>query len=497
MKPKCLLGRDIVTGAMLKATLAVLTRPVRWSLFVVVLFVLAACAPVGGAPEGAAGAPPSSPSAPTTKAEIQRRGDGAADRVTPKVLRLHGSNTLGLSLVPRLARGFLEKKGATDVVVNNDGRERQHVWVQARWPGHEVSIEIHSPGTKVGFESLENGVCDIALASRPISATEAERLKRLGDLTAPASETVIAMDGIAVIVHPNNPVTRLTVAQLESIFAGEVTSWSGLGGRNVPVRVLALDAKSGTHDAFTSLVMQRRRELKAAELFEDSEALSRAVLDDEGAIGFVGLPYVRQAKVLAVLDGGSLPLFPTPFTVATEDYPLSRRLFLYAPPNPTEPMVQDFIEFALSDEGQALVGEAGFVPLSLKAEATHAPAGAPAKYSKLAAGATRLSVNFRFKLGSAALDTKALRDMDRLVTYLAAQTNRGRHVTLAGFADRQGKEPLNVALSKQRADAVAALLAQRGITPEEIDGFGSALPVAPNDSPEGRSRNRRVEVWVH
>jgi phosphate transport system substrate-binding protein len=339
---------------------------------------------------------------------------------------------------PRLAKAFLEKQGATEVIVNDESRAKERIWVQARIRGVDTSIEIYAPGTKVGFESLSQGGCDVVLASRPITTDEVTKLEPIGDLTTPTSETVVAMDGIAIIVHPANPVMQLTVKQLEQVFSGKVTNWTQLAGKAGPIHVLARDQKSGTHDGFVALVMQGKQP-KAEKTFEDSEALVAAVAKDEGAIGFVGLPYVKQTKPLAIQDGATRAVLPTPFAIATEDYPLARRLFFYTPPTAKTPLSKELVEFALSDEGQTIVGESGFVPLSLRVETAPVPPNAPPRYAKLAQGATRLSVSFRFKNGSASLDAKSRRDLDRLIKHVASPMNRGRHLALAGFADNQGQ----------------------------------------------------------
>jgi phosphate transport system substrate-binding protein len=208
---------------------------------------------------------------------------------------------------------------------------------------------------------------------------------------------------------------------------------------------------------------------------------------------------VKQTKALAIQDGDAQPVLPTPFTVATEDYPLSRRLFFYTPSTPNDPLTKQFVDFAVSDDGQALIGEAGLVPLSLRAGIVELPTNAPPRYRKLTTGATRLSVNFRFKdkQGVASLDAKARHDLDRLLRHVASPINRGRHVMLAGFSDEKGDEEANDKIAKQGLALVVAQLAKRDIKPEEVASFGSALPLAPNDSPQGRARNRRVEVWLH
>jgi phosphate transport system substrate-binding protein len=410
------------------------------------------------------------------------------------VLHFHGSNTLGLGPIPKLAKAFLEKQGAPKVYVNEEGRAKERIWVQARLtnPDREISIEVYAPGTKVGFESLSQGYADVVMASRPATDTE---------LKLEPVENVVAMDGIAVVVHPKNPVARLNIKQLAAVYAKENKDWSQVGGAKGPIHVLARDDKSGTTDGFSSLVM-RGKPIKADKTFEDNEALIDALNHDENAIGFVGLPYVRDSKVLAIQDGAARPFSPTPFTIATEDYPLSRRLFLYLAPKSTDSLARDFVDFALSDEGQTLVGESGLVPLSVKSENAQSqiPTDAPPTYSKVVTGATRLSVNFRFKsMTGTALDSKSARDLARLARHFGAAVNKGRRVTLVGFSDNQGTEDTAQKLSKTRADAVATAFTAQGvpIAKDDVIGIGSALPIAPNDSKEGRARNRRVEVWIH
>jgi phosphate binding protein len=410
-------------------------------------------------------------------------------------LRLGGSNTIGEQLAPKLAKAFLEHQGASDLTIDAKDAKEHRVAVRGTLGGKPVSVEITAPGSKIAFECLATDACDVGMSSRTIRADEVERLKSKSDMTQPASEHILGQDGVAVIVHRANPVTTLTFADLSKIFTGAVTDWSAVGGSPGPIKVYTRDTSSGTYDVFSTLVAGGAP-LKPTTSFDDSEALSRAVAADPGAIGFIGLPYVKDAKALAVKDGDALPLYPTVFTVATEDYPLTRRLYLYTNDDPKNPLASAFVGFAQSDEGQRLVEQLGFVSLAVRSETPAPPAGAPERYTSDLAGASRLSVDFRFRLGGAELDNKALRDVDRVVDFLALPQNRTRRALLVGFADNQGAESTNEALSHLRAEAVAKLLKQRGVVPSVTDGFGSALPVAPNSTPDGRERNRRVEVWV-
>jgi phosphate transport system substrate-binding protein len=445
------------------------------------LFAIAACTP----PPAAGPTAPDHPDSPPAARPTERPKDA-------RVLSLRGSNTIGGSYAPKLVRAFLEAKGATDIKLHEENRAKQEIWFEANLHG-PLWIEINAPGTKYGFESLGKGYTDVVMASRPINEKEAKELSSLGDLTGPAAETIIAMDGIAVIVHPNSQVNHLTIAQLKQIFSGEVTDWSAFGGPSQQIHVFGRDKLSGTHDGFVALVMNGAEAL-AEKRFEDSAELARTVETTEGAIGYVGLPYIGRTKAIAIQDGDASPLLPTQFTVATEDYALSRRLMFYVPEK-AKPLAHELVDFALSDAGQTIASDVGFVPLSLRMDTVHVPNTAPEAYAKLAGQATRLSVDFRFRHASSDVDTKATRDLDRLTHYLTSPTNRGRHLTLVGFADAQGNDTVNKKLAKERADAVAGLLKQRGVE-AAVASFGSALPVAPNDTEQGRARNRRVEVWL-
>lgn len=430
----------------------------------------------------------------------------AADVVPPKppapaevILRFAGSNTIGASLLPALMEAFLKKQGATKID-QIPGKSPEEMTVQALMPDEEkpIAIEISAHGSSTAFGALASGKCEIGMSSRQIKDTEAEKCARsgMGDMFSAACEHVVGLDGIAILTHKENNIAELTRSQIASIFSGRITDWSELGQPAAPIHLYARDAKSGTFDTFQSLVMGKDEIAASAERFEDSNALSDAIASDRNGIGFVGLPYVRQAKLLAVSEDGAAPFLATRFTVATEDYVLSRRLFLYTPANPQNSLVSRFVEFALSEAGQEIVNKVGFVKQTIDLQRPINPPGAPADYLTTIKGAERLSVNFRFRAGQSELDNKALRDIDRIAALAADPRFQQRELVLLGFADSHGASASNVKLSKDRARIVAQHLVSRGLHPDVVTGFGSALPVASNDSESGRDKNRRVEVWL-
>jgi len=203
---------------------------------------------------------------------------------------------------------------------------------------------------------------------------------------------------------------------------------------------------------------------------------------------------VQESRALAVYENGAAPLLPSPFTVATEDYALSRRLFLYTPAHPGQELTRKFVDFALSSGGQSIVAQIGFVGQNiLAATAALGSTAVPGDYRRLTSGSNRLSLDFRFHAGSSQLDNKAVADLTRVVTFLNDLHYSGGNLVLLGFDD--SKESTDT-LSKARADAVAQQLEQRGVTPSTVVGFGSQIAVASNDTPEGRQKNRRVEIWL-
>jgi phosphate transport system substrate-binding protein len=414
------------------------------------------------------------------------------------VFRIHGSNTIGESLAPALVQAYVQHKNGQLGAVQNDNPLEKVFTFRTASGAPLQGIEVHAHGSGTAYTALKEGKADIGMSSRPIKDSENATLSpAFGDMRLPGSEHVIGLDGLAIIVHPSNKIQKLTVEQVAGIFSGQVVNWQQLGGENRPISLHARDDKSGTWDTFKSLVLDRQKLSlnPVAVRHESSQTLSDQVSSDPSAIGFIGLPYVRQARAVPVAETATAAAFlPTFFTVSTEDYPLSRRLFLYATAQQLDPQAKDFLEFVQSDAGQTVVKQIGFVPQLISAETVQTPVDAPVAYAQLTTQAQRLSFAFRFRSGSDELDSKAARDMGRLVSYLARHPQQ--QVFLLGFTDALGSVQQNAALSKARAESVARQLRASGVNPAQVLGLGGALPVASNNDELGRNKNRRVEVWV-
>lgn len=414
-------------------------------------------------------------------------------------LRIQGSNTIGATLGPALVRGLLEEQGLSAIRIEAGAAENEQKIIGTRSDGRRVTIEVAAHGSGTGFTALQDGSADLAASSRPIKASEASALAALGDLQSRDAEQVIAIDGLAIILHPSNPLGALRIDQLAQIFSGKLQNWAQLGGKNGPITLYARDDNSGTYDTFKELVLSAHGTTLAASArrFESSEALSDAVSQDPHGIGFIGLPYIRQAKAVAIAAGESQAMLPSATLIATEDYPLSRRLFLYNQPDLSNPWAKALVGFAHSPRGQAIVAHSGFIAQTVQAITVAPDSAMPETYQTLAREAQRLSLNFRFQQGSAVLDNKAEHDLERLLTYLTAQDKLQRKVVLVGFGDAKADPARAELLSKLRAMAVRRELARHGVIFRQISGLGDELPVAANNADDGRIKNRRVEVWVY
>ncbi|WP_370979363.1 substrate-binding domain-containing protein [Agaribacterium sp. ZY112] len=411
------------------------------------------------------------------------------------LIRIHGSNTVGARLVPSWAKDYLAALGMDNIQQRELDTKNEYA-VEGNFKGQNYAIHIAAHGSSTGFKSLMSQQADIAMSSRQIKDKEVKALENVGDMRSFSSENVVAIDGLAVIIHPSNNVNTLSIKQIAELFSGNITNWAQLGGPNQEVSLYARDKNSGTWDTFKSLVLKKTglKLSSEARRFESNDELSDLVAMDTGGIGFVGLASVRNAKALAVSDSGSAALTPAHLQVATEDYPLSRRLYLYFPEKPLNPRARDFIEFTQQQNSQLRVDDIGFVSLNPLISMDKEQQG-PQVYRDLAELGDRLSINFRFDSGSAKLDNRAKRDIQRLVEFIQKPENKDKSIQLVGFGDMKQTQERAVLLSKLRANTIKSALHKKGVSSLAVAGFGAVKPVASQEA-QGRTKNQRVEVWL-
>lgn len=416
----------------------------------------------------------------------------AQNNAKPPVLRIHGSNTLGAHLTPNLLKAWLQSRGWSKVVQSTPAPEQTRFSAQR---GTELlDVEVIATGTGKGIADFIAGQCDIAMASRSVSPEERALNAKRNGFDMLATEHVAAMDGVAVVVNPKNPLSSLDMAQLEAIFSGKRTDWLPLNGRAGAIRVLARNDESGTFDAFKAMVLSQSSLSPAAERFASNHQIAEAVARDPKAIGFLSYSEVGASKALAINGGGVSAVAPMLASIATEDYALARRLIFYSRPNRSV-LGDDFIQFSLSQAAHPTIDAAGFVSLQVRPVGATALAQAPKVYQDFVRGAQRLSVNFRFNQSVALLDTRAQADIVRLSHFLRDPKNAGV-LKLVGFTDdRLKKVYLADSMSETWAELVANGLGSSGVRVESLLGLGTRLPVAQNSTERGRALNRRVEVW--
>lgn len=414
---------------------------------------------------------------------------------TQPLFEIHGSNTIGAELAPALVKSYLQDQGGETPDIESTTVENERFVVALAGDG-KARIKVAAHGSSTGFKALEADQADVWASSRPAKDKEVSKFAARADLTSMVAEHVIAIDGLAIIVHPNNPLKQLTKQQLNGIFSGEIADWKDVGGRSGPIHLYARDNNSGTFDTFNSLVLGKKKLRGDAKRYESNAELSSDVYQDKQGIGFTGYAFVGSNKALAIADGDSPAILPTRLSIATEDYPLSRRLFFYTPGKSANDWVNQFIEFSLSQSGQKIVGDIGFVEQNIIAVEAELDNTVPQSFKRLTKNYRRLSVNFRFAEGRTRLDNKALRDIQRVMQYLEQQQLEPRHLLLIGFADQQSNEFRAQQISELRAHSVHRAFRDKGIEVKAYTGYGQYMPVAQAGGKSGASRNGRVEVWI-
>lgn len=411
-------------------------------------------------------------------------------------LEIHGSNTIGATLAPMLVTGFLEQLTGKSVTVSPTGTENEAV-LRTTHDGRPLTVLVAAHGTSTGFTSLAADKSDIWAASRRVKSNEAADMASRADMTDAASEHIVAIDGLAILVHPSNPVDQLNIDTLARIFAGEITNWSAVGGPDRTIKVYARDDQSGTWDTFKDLVLAGKFTLTGQALrYESNDELSADVSRDPTGIGFAGYASVGTSKLLAIADGDAPPLRPSKLSVATEDYPLARRLYFYTAGTTGKPLTQAFIDYAHSQAGQDIVAESGFFSQNLFAVDPMQDANVTESFKRLTQNYQRLSLNIRFAEGHTRLDNKARRDLLRLQEYMQQSGKTGKDLMLVGFADKQTDEFRAQLISELRALSASKALRELGTVVHGHTGYGHYMPVGSAGGEAGAQRNGRVEVWV-
>jgi len=223
-------------------------------------------------------------------------------------------------------------------------------------------VAVTGGGSGTGIAALLNKTCQIASCSRKMEEKELELAKSKG---IKPKEFIVGLDGIAVVVHPSNPIEKLTIAQLADIFTGKITNWKDIGGKEGKIVVLSREVNSGTYVYFKEHVLGKNEYTEEALRLPSSQAIADEVSQNPNAIGYYGMGYISpHQKVIALAKDENSPyVTPTIEKIKNNQYYISRPLLMYTDSEPTG-MVKRFLDFVMSEEGQKIVQELDFVPIN-------------------------------------------------------------------------------------------------------------------------------------
>jgi phosphate transport system substrate-binding protein len=437
------------------------------------------------------------------------------DRTTQREVAIAASRDVSEGLVARLIEGFASHNNAA---FSATPLTADQVKLDLGGGDDKASVTLASSSSTDAVRSLIGGSADLAATTRPV--LDAER-GALGTAANASNETVIALDAIAIAVSPQNPVKAINKDDMSRIFSGEISDWEQLGGAPGPINLYVRNAGAGTAVGFEQIVMQpaAARISTNAEILGSDADVSTAVANDPRGIGITSFSAIGGAKALDLRGACGIQTPVTDFTVKTEEYPLTRRIYMYKPRTSIPQAAADIVDFIKSNDGQTIVNASGFVgqdvvSLSVNEQglrflSASLPLDLDAGFSDVQrmmtefSASNRLSLTFRFEPGSTNLDIRAQQDVQRLASKLRAGQFQGKELVIAGFSDSQGPGDANLALSRARAQQVVRAVLEAAGGEDQIGGarlravgYGEVAPLRCNDSERGRGINRRVEVWL-
>ena len=255
-----------------------------------------------------------------------------------------------------IERGVAEPAARIQIRGSDTMLRLVQLWAEAYMTSHPgVVVEVAGGGSGKGLRALIRGDVDLASASRPLAAAEAQQLlERQGSL---GFAVLTARDALSVYLHPENPVTELSLDELRGIFSGTIRRWSEVGGDDAEIQVLRRNPASGTHFFFGERVLGGGAYSRRARVLPTTEAIVDEVRRNVHAVGYGGMGYAEGVRP-SVIEG----VEPSAGTVRDGTYPIARYLYLYTA-RPPRGAVREFLDWVLGSEGQRLVTAAGHVAL--------------------------------------------------------------------------------------------------------------------------------------
>ena len=458
----------------------------------------------------------------TSSVFCEGAGCPSIENVTADV-SIVGSEAIGLAMMPLLMSGYASSLNADAELSNSAAGETLATLIGDDGFGDEFgSYLVSATGDDSAFQALLDKEATIGMSARRITKNEARALRAAGagSMVSPTQERIIAVDSMVIVTHASNPVEEVTKEQLRDIFSGKIRNWSQLGGPDKEINVIAQQENSASYQYFMDyLYGDDLPNFLPQGISTDDQSVSNVMFNDRNAIGYLGFAFQRGSKPLRLINECGIATTPDAFSAKTEEYTLSRRMYLYNRSDNMDDESQAFLDFATSNEADSVIGKSGFIDLGIvrrsqdATDARHVALKAEVgRYDVGFEGQTmndmlskmeehdRLSTTFRFRTGSSKLDERGRLDMQRLIAYLE-EAPAGTAVSFVGFTDDVGAFEGNRQLAMQRAKAVMKEITEiAGARLDNVSmsstGFGEVAPSACNISDRGRGINRRVEVWI-
>ncbi len=435
-------------------------------------------------------------------------------------IRFSGEAAATRVLLPALISAFAERQGYELLLrLGPDGGSTYELSDAQSGQDAARFVLRETTGAEV-FADLMAFEADLAISLR--EATKREVALGLdagiGQLDSARQSRVLALDALVPVVATKNPVARITLADLAGVMTGEIANWQDLGGPDAPIVLHIPDASSALSEVAARLITGGAAQPRAAVMHRELDALVDAVARDPFAFGLSALSEIGSARVVTLTDGCGFLAKATAESLKSEDYPLTAPIFLYLAQRRLPAVGRDFLRFIRSPAAQHAIRRAGFADQSLTETPLSEQGGRLSNAIRAAGsdvglvelqgmieqldGLNRLSLGFRFENGTIRLDAQSRSNIGLLAEAIEAGLYDGRGLLFAGFSDSDGPAEANLRLSRQRAEAlrdeVIAAAATADLTRLRIgtEGFGEAMPMACDDTEEGRGINRRVEIWL-
>jgi phosphate transport system substrate-binding protein len=270
-----------------------------------------------------------------TEAPASVGADGGTTAADKTSITLKGSDTMVI-LGPRWAEEYMKKNAGT-------------------------TIQVTGGGSGTGIAALINGTTDVCESSRPMK--DAEKADVQAKRGAPAVETKVALDALAIYVNEKSPLQEISIPTLRKIYLGQTTNWKDAGGADHAIVLYGRENNSGTYAYFKEHVLENKDFAAATQTLAGTSAVANAVKADVNGIGYGGIAYLEGIRALKVKkDDGAPAVAPTLDTAQNGTYPISRFLYFYTAGAPTG-TAKRFIDWTVSAEGQKIIGDVGYYPL--------------------------------------------------------------------------------------------------------------------------------------